>query len=208
MNNHLKSILAAGVLTVASLGFTACNSENNDTGSAANSHTGHESPATTAATVIEVPDYSPAGNGVKEPLGEVFRQYIQMKDALVAASTEQARTAAQGLIASLGKIDEAALSGEQQRFFAEHSQMIRQHAEAIAGSDDIAAQRGQLDMLSESTYSLVKAFGANEQTLYYQHCPMANNDRGGNWISQTSEIKNPYFGEKMLKCGETKETLN
>jgi hypothetical protein len=54
---------------------------------------------------------------------------------------------------------------------------------------------------------LLKAFGANDRTLYYQHCPMANNDKGGNWISQTSEIKNPYFGDKMLKCGETKETL-
>jgi hypothetical protein len=27
------------------------------------------------------------------------------------------------------------------------------------------------------------------------------------WISESSTIKNPYFGKKMLTCGVTKETL-
>jgi len=197
------------VLAVASVGFTACDSSANQSSSqsSSESHEGHGEAATKGTVAVEVPDYSSAGAPMKAPLAEMYGQYLQMKDALVAGKADEAKAAAGGLTAALGKIDAAILSGEQKTFFDEHAGMIRQHAGAIAGTADLSAQRGQLNMLSTSAYSLLKAFGANDQMLYYQYCPMANDEKGGNWISQTSEIKNPYFGEKMLKCGETQETL-
>jgi len=30
---------------------------------------------------------------------------------------------------------------------------------------------------------------------------------GAYWLSETPDIRNPYYGEEMLTCGETKETL-
>jgi Cu(I)/Ag(I) efflux system membrane fusion protein len=36
---------------------------------------------------------------------------------------------------------------------------------------------------------------------------MANNDQGANWLSTYSEIRNPYFGDMMLSCGETHDTI-
>jgi hypothetical protein len=27
------------------------------------------------------------------------------------------------------------------------------------------------------------------------------------WISESSAIKNPYYGKKMIECGVTKETM-
>jgi Cu(I)/Ag(I) efflux system membrane fusion protein len=50
-------------------------------------------------------------------------------------------------------------------------------------------------------------FGLKDKTTYYQYCPMANRDKGAYWFSETDEIRNPYFGEDMLGCGETRETL-
>ncbi|MBA4058359.1 MAG: hypothetical protein C0490_26815, partial [Marivirga sp.] len=43
--------------------------------------------------------------------------------------------------------------------------------------------------------------------LYLEYCPMANNNEGAYWLSNEKEIKNPYFGDKMLKCGSVKETI-
>ena len=43
--------------------------------------------------------------------------------------------------------------------------------------------------------------------LYRQYCPMAFDNKGAHWLSETEAIRNPYFGEKMLSCGQTKETL-
>jgi hypothetical protein len=38
--------------------------------------------------------------------------------------------------------------------------------------------------------------------VYYQFCPMAFDNKGAYWISKTEDVRNPYFGLKMLSCGE------
>ena len=55
--------------------------------------------------------------------------------------------------------------------------------------------------------SLIKVSKLASGTLYIEYCPMANNNEGAFWLSNEKEIKNPYFGEMMLKCGSVKETL-
>ena len=37
---------------------------------------------------------------------------------------------------------------------------------------------------------------------------MASDGKGANWLSETKEITNPYFGAKMLKCGVVKKQFN
>jgi Cu(I)/Ag(I) efflux system membrane fusion protein len=36
---------------------------------------------------------------------------------------------------------------------------------------------------------------------------MAFDNKGAYWLSNVSEIKNPYFGEKMLTCGSVQDSL-
>ncbi|HQE11916.1 MAG TPA: hypothetical protein PLQ78_04150 [Flavipsychrobacter sp.] len=43
--------------------------------------------------------------------------------------------------------------------------------------------------------------------VYRQYCPMAFNDKGAYWLSNEEKIMNPYFGKKMLTCGEVTDTL-
>ncbi|MBU0469082.1 MAG: efflux RND transporter periplasmic adaptor subunit [Candidatus Omnitrophica bacterium] len=40
--------------------------------------------------------------------------------------------------------------------------------------------------------------------IFLNFCPMAFNNEGGYWLQDSEDIKNPYFGAKMLKCGEQK----
>ena len=56
-------------------------------------------------------------------------------------------------------------------------------------------------------YESIKMFGLENTTAYFQYCPMANNDKGAYWLSSKKDILNPYFGDAMLTCGETKETI-
>jgi hypothetical protein len=44
-------------------------------------------------------------------------------------------------------------------------------------------------------------------SIYVQYCPMANEGKGGYWLSSQEEIMNPYYGDDMLHCGEVKETI-
>jgi Cu(I)/Ag(I) efflux system membrane fusion protein len=204
--HSFKILLAAGVLAIASVGFTACDSSTNQ--SASENHQGHEGSSAKEAVAVEVPDYAQAGAPLKAPLTEMYNHYLHLKDALVAAKADEAKAAGGALLGALNKTDASALSGEQKTFFEQHAGMIRQHARAIAGGSDLASPAGPTrHAFDRVPIPCSKPSAPTTRTLYYQHCPMANNDKGGNWISQTSEIKNPYFGDKMLKCGETKETL-
>jgi Cu(I)/Ag(I) efflux system membrane fusion protein len=56
-------------------------------------------------------------------------------------------------------------------------------------------------------YMLVKEAKLANAGVYHQYCPMAFNDKGAYWLSNEAEIKNPYFGKKMLECGEVKDSL-
>ena len=51
---------------------------------------------------------------------------------------------------------------------------------------------------------LIQLFGTN-QKLYLDFCPMADDNKGAVWISETKEITNPYFGKDMATCGSIKK---
>ena len=55
---------------------------------------------------------------------------------------------------------------------------------------------------------LVKNSGLSTGEIYVDYCPMAMNDKGAYWLSNRKDIRNPYFGDKLMTCGEVKETLN
>ncbi len=74
-------------------------------------------------------------------------------------------------------------------------------------SMDIEKQRSEFAKFNIAFYKSLKAFGLNNVTAYYQYCPMAEKDKGAYWFSDSEEIKNPYFGDAMLGCGENRETL-
>ena len=53
---------------------------------------------------------------------------------------------------------------------------------------------------------LAQAFGT-EKAMYVDHCPMAANGKGANWLSTEKTIKNPFYGDKMLSCGSVEQTI-
>jgi hypothetical protein len=82
---------------------------------------------------------------------------------------------------------------------------MREHAEHTQdNAGNIGHQREHFEILSKDMYDLVKILGGN-QTLYYTYCPMAFDEKGAYWLSETKEVRNPYFGSEMLECGEVKE---
>ncbi len=87
-----------------------------------------------------------------------------------------------------------------------HFKVIQDKFRAISASEDIEAQRENFIALSQNMIALVSNFDEIEE-IYIQRCPMANNNKGATWLSRNKEIRNPYFGEQMLGCGETIQSL-
>lgn len=208
-----KRLSFAGAV-VAAFAFTACADQKQEaTGTAEDQHASmnHEEmnhDAMTGKVVVKTPDYASVGEPVKQQLAQLLENYLTLKDALVASDSQKAKAEAQTLLATADKVNVTALEGEQQQFATEKLDEVKQSATKIAAADEVSTQRENLELLSEATFSLTKAFGTSDQKLYYQHCPMANKDKGGYWLSTNQEIRNPYFGEQMLNCGSTEESLN
>jgi len=194
------------ILVAALAGFilTACSENARE---AAHNETEHpvETAATETEVVVDVPDYTTVESPVKEQVKAVLASYLQLKDNLVASDGQKTQESAKAIVAAAEKTDVTTLQGEQKTFAEEKLSEIRQAAKAMAESADLDLQRAQLEPLSEATFALTKAFGAADNTLYYQHCPMAFNNKGASWLSSNEEIRNPYFGDAMLKCGRNEE---
>jgi uncharacterized membrane protein YfbV (UPF0208 family) len=72
----------------------------------------------------------------------------------------------------------------------------KEHAEHIGENvGKIHHQREHLASLGEDLKDLIDLFGTS-QTLYQDHCPMFND--GTVWFSENKEIKNPYYGSRLL----------
>lgn len=211
----IQKITFAGTL-MAAFTITACAEKKQEATATAETetHAHHEGMAhgdnlpAAGKIVVDVPDYTAVAGPVKEQIAAVTNSYLKLQENLVASDAHKTQEEAKAVLASVEKVDVSALAGEQKAFAEERLEEVKQSASKMAQSTDLAAQRGELELLSEATFALTKAFGATDQKLYYQHCPMANNDQGAYWLSSNQEIRNPYYGESMLKCGSTEEVFN
>lgn len=155
----------------------------------------------------EIPDYE-SPQQFKKQLTEFFDQYIEMKDAMVASKAELAASEAKEALKALGNIDMALLKGDAHMFWMENLDKMDSALTTISESDDLESQRAAFVDFNPVLYSKVKAFGLDEKTVYFQFCPMANNDKGAYWLSTEENIRNPYYGDMMMECGEVRETLD
>jgi hypothetical protein len=137
----------------------------------------------------------------------IVDHYLHIKNALVNNSGSDAASGGKEMANALGKVDKSLFSAEQKKVYDDIEDDLKEHAEHIGeNAKDIDHQREHFTMMSEDVYDLVKAFGGG-QTLYHNHCPMANDNKGAMWLSETKEIKNPYFGGKMNECVKVQEVI-
>ena len=156
-----------------------------------------------------LPDYTESTPpAFKEQLFALATTYLTLKDALVATDGEAAKEEANQVLSSLSKVDMSLVNDDAHNYWMKQHEAIKAHSEKIATSDDIEEQRKQFDFLSQALIKTTKVFGIGEAILYVQHCPMANDNDGADWLSNVEEIRNPYFGDKMLTCGLVKTTID
>lgn len=195
----MKLKLFGFLLAAASVALIACNGGNqskdssttaaDNTGSADNAAPGSESAAS------------------QSPVHEIVGHYLHVKNALAQDNGSEAANGAKAMVASLEQVNQSAFTQEQKKVYTDVYEDLKEQAEHTAeNAGNIAHQREHFVAMSNDVYDLVNAFGAGRK-LYYDHCPMANDNKGANWISETQQISNPYMGKKMPKCGSVEKVI-
>ncbi len=191
----MKNIISA--LAITAITFASCNRTDKK-------NTDADVKVETSATAMQS-DNMQAQN--ETPIHGILTGYLQVKNALTNDNGNDAADGGKAISEAMAKLDKSSLSAVQTKAYNAVADDMKENAEHIHdNSGKIAHQREHFEMLSQDMYDLVKSF-TGTQTLYKDFCPMASDNKGAFWISETKEIKNPYLGKKMPTCGEVKEEI-
>lgn len=134
-------------------------------------------------------------------LREIFKSYLQIQVALAKDQAVDAATTAARLSSLVDSFNTTTLSDSLRQAYEARAKDIGKSAASIALHKDIGQQRTFFAPLSEQVLQLLRLFGT-DKPVYETHCPMAFDNKGANWLSDKPEVRNPYFGDQMLECGE------
>jgi hypothetical protein len=141
------------------------------------------------------------------PVNGILHLYLHMKNAFVNEDDKAAAGTGNEMVKVLNDFDKSILRDDERKQFEDMADDMKENAEHIgANAGNIKHQREYFNMLSKNIYDLVKTFAAG-QKIYVNFCPVYNDNKGAMWLSETKEIKNPYFGKEMDTCGSIKEEL-
>jgi predicted negative regulator of RcsB-dependent stress response len=186
MKKQVRKLATLSLIAGSMMMFSCGDSKKENTEEKVESHENmdhemHEAEVKTTEAEVEFKE---------EKVGEIFTKYLSLKDALVGTDAEAAKEAAQELKSTLGD---------------DHSE-IASIAGEIAAAKEVNAQREKFSALTAKMESVLDGAVASGK-IYKQFCPMAFEGKGDYWYSNSEEIRNPYFGDKMLKCGRVEKTI-
>lgn len=162
----------------------------------------------TAGTRNDLPDYRDvAPSDFVDQILNIVHSYLELKTGLVNNDVTKSSAAAKNMQEHIDNVDMHLLEGSPHQFWMDKVQALRSHTINLAQSSEIESQRKQFEYISEQMIEIVKVFGVGSEKLYVQHCPMAFENQGADWISDISQIRNPYFGDAMLTCGIVTDSI-
>lgn len=149
----------------------------------------------------------PAPSSFQADLGDAVSAYYSVKDAFVETDPELVHEQLPAFRQALLDVSSDSLQGQAIQIWDKMQAYLVSQNEEIAAVSDINEQRKAFDLLSQGMEETINYFGVKGVEVYKQYCPMAFNDEGAFWFSSESKIMNPYFGDRMLHCGEVKQTI-
>ncbi len=137
---------------------------------------------------------------------DLFARYQNLILALSSDNDKEAATAAEEILDAISRINSDSFKAEDRVTYKDIASNIEENAQHIVDNvGNIKHQREHLVILSEDLYDIAKLFGVNKP-IYKVVCATAGKDSGSYWLSNSKEIKNPYYGGKD-SCGEIQEEL-
>jgi len=193
--------LALSAITLVTLLAVSCNNEPKQTASTTTT--------TTATPPVPRKPASALNEKGTSDLTSLLAAYYELKDAMVATDTSKADIAASHVLSAAETMKNTLNADSAHTALLPHIDNILKNSDAINADkqSDIEKKRASFEKISDAMYALLKDAKMSNAGVYHQYCPMAFNDKGAYWLSNEEEIKNPYFGKKMLECGEVKDSL-
>ncbi len=163
-----------------------------------------------AVATASLPVQSKLNEAGTKKLADVITDYYGLKNAFVATKAPQVDSSAAKLLNSANTLisylkTDSSNGGALKPYL---DTIATETQDLIATKDETCEkQRLPFSKVSDMMFTLLKNAGVKNAVIYQEHCPMAFDGKGANWLSDDADIKNPYFGKKMLECGEVTDSI-
>lgn len=131
-----------------------------------------------------------------ETMQPILTEYLKMVETLASDKTDGVADSAKKIESLAGKLSPSLATGEHASHYKSIPNNISEGARKMAAAKDIASLRAALVSLSKPMVvwtAMSKPPGIN--VIYCSMNP-------GSWLQKGAAIRNPYYGSKMLSCGE------
>lgn len=142
-------------------------------------------------------------------LRAVVEAYYPLQQALASDDAQVAVKALSPLRDALGKVDMSLIEGDARVAWMARLKALERGLDAFKDAgEDIDKLRGAFETVSAALIQAADQFGLGANTsAHVVHCPMAFDNKGADWLQADADVRNPYFGEAMLKCGSVTRSI-
>ncbi len=139
----------------------------------------------------------------RSQLDTLYKTYLKLQVALADDQVEEAKAAFAELPAAIELPDAEELEGRTLEAWRTDQAKLQRAFHGDWKKIDVKELRKRFESVSNAMLDIADGFGhAQDETLYRVFCPMAFKNKGAVWLQAGETIANPYFGQKMLRCGE------
>ena len=156
---------------------------------------------TSVTPSIEKISYNIEGS---ERTSEIVNAYLKIKDALVSDDNNAAIEAGKMALKAFENFDVSSFGTVQQEKLKGFVGSAIENIKPIS-EGSIEDQRAHFKQLSINVEDVI-AIAGTDLKLYEIYCPMY--EKGSAWLSTEKDVKNPFYGSKMLTCGTVKKEIN
>jgi Cu(I)/Ag(I) efflux system membrane fusion protein len=147
------------------------------------------------------------GNNLKSEILKITENYIHLKNSLILADNESSKKFAERINLGFSNIKIDISDKKSLELLNNQKQIIIEESAKIKNAKTIDLQRVSFKPLSQAFIKILKSYNISSQKFYIIFCPMADNNKGGFWLSKENKVKNPYYGSLMLECGSVKDSI-
>lgn len=140
-----------------------------------------------------------AGSGTQdfdEQMQPIVERYLAIGDALSSDSMEGVRKNAETIAKLAVKLDPGSVSGEHADHYKSVPGNLERAARGLGKAEGLEKAREAFKKVSQPM--AMWATMSKPKGLDVVYCSMAK----ASWVQRHGKIRNPYYGAKMLDCGE------
>lgn len=144
-----------------------------------------------------------------EQVKDLYGHYLELVAALAADDFDAAEAAVEAYHDLLIAMDAEELAEEARPGWQATVEGLEHPLHAMHEAEELKDLRFHLEPVGEYTALAVRTFGAGQVgPLYRMRCPMAIHDEiEADWFQDQPELRNPYMGQRMLRCGSMVEHI-